>query len=440
MASSKDILDAQRFNRRRLVAAFNSGTPGGREVELQSPIGPLAIGIALTIIILVGAWIFGRFSPALPGNWANGIVITDSDTGAQYFTIDGTLHPVRNQISAQLLAAGPGLDRTTVDSSTLNDIPRGPEIGIVDGPAAVPTPELLANSGWIACPADDAAHVTIGGEVPAGAAIGGALVQHQGTTFLVAEGRRYEIAEADLATVRIALGWEANEITSVGSAWLDLFDLGSPVAPWSFDGAGGAAEMRGALTNAQLGTVVEVPDGQNLRRYLVVAPGTLAQITDFDYQLYVVGGGAQMGNALRASLADIAELTVSTDRFAPADWPSEIPGLEAAGTVPCAVLTESQGQTHSTLIQAVPPTQREVVVAGGTGALVRATSGGALGAIYVVSDAGIAYGLAGNEGDVVQRLGYQLTDVTNVPAPWVRLLPVGPTLSVEAAWATVPLT
>ena len=29
MASNKDILDAQRFNRRRLVTAFVAGAPGG---------------------------------------------------------------------------------------------------------------------------------------------------------------------------------------------------------------------------------------------------------------------------------------------------------------------------------------------------------------------------------------------------------------------------
>ena len=30
MPSNKDILEAQRFNRRRLVTAFTSGTPGGK--------------------------------------------------------------------------------------------------------------------------------------------------------------------------------------------------------------------------------------------------------------------------------------------------------------------------------------------------------------------------------------------------------------------------
>ena len=440
MASNKDILDAQRFNRRRLVAAFNSGLPGGREVELQSPMGPLLIGVALTVIILVGAWIFGRFSPALPSNWANGIVITDSDTGAQYFTIEGTLYPVRNQISAQLLAGGPGVDRPTVNSSALSGIPRGPEVGIIDGPAALPAAEQLANTDWVACPAGDLAHVTIGGEVPTTASIGGALVENAGTTFLIAEGRRYEIAAEDLPAIRIALGWEASVVTPVGSGWVDLFDLGTPVAPWAFEGTGGPANLQGPLANARIGTVVEVPDGQNLRRYLVVAPGTLTQITDFDYQLYAVGGGVEAGNALRASIADIADLTVNTDRVAPTDWPTDIPRLEAPGTVPCAVLSQTQGQSHSTLIQAVPPESSGVVVAGGRGALVRATSGGALGSIHAVSDTGVAYGIAGDEENVVQRLGYQLTDVTNIPAPWVRLLPAGPTLSVEAAWASVPLS
>ena len=40
MPSSKDILEAQRFNRNRLITAFTSGTPDGREVDTPSPVRP----------------------------------------------------------------------------------------------------------------------------------------------------------------------------------------------------------------------------------------------------------------------------------------------------------------------------------------------------------------------------------------------------------------
>ena len=44
MPSSKDILEAQRFNRNRLITAFTSGTPDGREVDTPSPVRPLIFG------------------------------------------------------------------------------------------------------------------------------------------------------------------------------------------------------------------------------------------------------------------------------------------------------------------------------------------------------------------------------------------------------------
>ena len=52
MASNKDILNAQRFNRRRLVTAFISGTPGGRELESKSFVPPLIGGIVISLLIL----------------------------------------------------------------------------------------------------------------------------------------------------------------------------------------------------------------------------------------------------------------------------------------------------------------------------------------------------------------------------------------------------
>ena len=53
MPTSKDILEAQRFNRNRLITAFTSGTPGGREVDTPSPVRPLIVGAVVAIIVCV---------------------------------------------------------------------------------------------------------------------------------------------------------------------------------------------------------------------------------------------------------------------------------------------------------------------------------------------------------------------------------------------------
>ncbi|MFD2674974.1 type VII secretion protein EccB [Gulosibacter bifidus] len=440
MATSKDILDAQRFNKRRLISAFTSGKPGGREVELKSPMGPMLVGAVLTLLILVGAWIFGRFAPALPSNWQNGMFITDSDTGAQFFSIDGTLHPVRNAVSAQLLAEGVTVSRTSVGSSALTDIPRGPEVGIVGAPDSVPKPDSLANTGWAACPAEGGEHLTIGGKPQPTGGVNGSLVSNNERTYLVADGRRYEILEGDLALVRLAFGWDAAEITPVSSNWLDLFEEGERISPWSLDGATDTpVGMTGALSSAKIGTMVEVLDGRTSRYYLVTGKDTLDSMTDFERSMYSTSTGPNTGdNVIRASVGDVSGLKVSPDSPGPSSWPRQVPLLNEEGTIPCAILRGDEKGVRTEVAQATRPEGPGIVIAGGSGALVRATGGGSIGALFVITDVGMAFGLEGAPEDIVQRLGYQMTDITDVPSPWVKLLPQGPTLSTTAAWASVP--
>ena len=53
MASNKDILEAQRYNRRRLITSFVAGSPEGKEVEPQAPTRPFVIGAALAVVMLL---------------------------------------------------------------------------------------------------------------------------------------------------------------------------------------------------------------------------------------------------------------------------------------------------------------------------------------------------------------------------------------------------
>ena len=66
MATHRDLVDAQAFSRRRLVAAFVSGAPGGREVEPVRPGRVLIGGIALSMLLMAGAAIAGFLQGGLP--------------------------------------------------------------------------------------------------------------------------------------------------------------------------------------------------------------------------------------------------------------------------------------------------------------------------------------------------------------------------------------
>ena len=68
MASNKDLLSAQRYQRRRLTTAFSMGLPGGREAEKATTLAPLITGGVIAVIMIAIAAIMGKFAPALPDN------------------------------------------------------------------------------------------------------------------------------------------------------------------------------------------------------------------------------------------------------------------------------------------------------------------------------------------------------------------------------------
>ncbi len=80
---------------------------------------------------------------------------------------------------------------------------------------------------------------------------------------------------------------------------------------------------------------------------------------------------------------------------------------------------------------------RDINVRGGSGALVRASSGGAAGPVIFVSDLGKAHGLGSNPADSLARLGLPENAVSPLPAAWLALIPEGQELTSSAAWETV---
>ena len=69
MATKKDLVEAHAFSRRRLVTAFVSGAPGGREVEPVKPGRVLIGGVALSVLLLAGAAIAGFLLGRPPAQW-----------------------------------------------------------------------------------------------------------------------------------------------------------------------------------------------------------------------------------------------------------------------------------------------------------------------------------------------------------------------------------
>ena len=90
MATKKDLVEAYSFSRRRLVTAFVSGAPGGREVEPSRPGRTIIGGIALAVLMIAGAAVLGILTNRNQSDWEKVGLVSEKETGANY-VIDGGL-------------------------------------------------------------------------------------------------------------------------------------------------------------------------------------------------------------------------------------------------------------------------------------------------------------------------------------------------------------
>ncbi|MCL2315853.1 MAG: type VII secretion protein EccB [Actinomycetia bacterium] len=451
MASNRDILDAQRFNRARVTTAFTSGLPGGRELEPRSSVTPFIVGVVVAALIVVTALVLRRFSPGLPPDWQNDYLFVIQGTGARYYTIDGVMHPVTNITSAKLLTAAGQFHVQEVPASKVDHIPRGPEIGLADAPDDVPSPGSLTDGAWTSCAQSSAVtHTWIadgpGGFVPAAAA----LVSNNNATSLAVGGTRYPIAGNTLSETLTALGLVDAPVHAVKADWLNLLAPANTLGPLTIKGAGDPTDsMPDALAGTVIGSLVLVPGDDGTTGHFVVADADhLVQLTDVAYRLYLIGTGGHpetVGPPVTTTLATMAPLVKANQNTYPAAWPATIGDTVPRAMLPC-VARPMSGDAHAVIQGAIPAASAPaasgpvVTVPGGEGVLLRVSNGSTFGAVRLVADTGFAYGIA-NEADTLGRLGFTADDVLPVPEAWAGLVPPknakAPALSHDTAAATV---
>src|SRR5688500_14851561 len=188
MATKKDLVEAHAFSRRRLVTAFVSGAPGGREVEPVRPGRVLIGGIALSVLLLAGAAIAGFLLGRPPAQWLEtGSFIISKDTGEQYVVLHGGDDPeiqrVPNYVSAQLLLGDAELTPATVRDKYIREVRLGDDLGIEGAPASLPTADALVDDGWTACTAAGAGITVVLEQEPH-------VEELSGSAFLVRSGSR----------------------------------------------------------------------------------------------------------------------------------------------------------------------------------------------------------------------------------------------------------
>lgn len=470
MATKKDLVDAYAFSRRRLVTAFVSGAPGGREVEPARPGRTVVGGVALAVLLVAGAAVAGVFQQRADVDWDQPGLVADDDTGALYVILDDVpgsdqprLRSVVNVTSAQLIL-GSDVEPVEVPGEEIAEREKGPAIGIVNAPATVPGPDDLVASGWTACTATGrGVKVDIATErLVAPAPETGVVVRVGGERYLVATApgtgdvpaRAYSYPlprgtdDRLYSSLRVGIPGDAIEVSR---GWLDLFPPGGPLDERGLDvpgiGERPPADF-GYPRSVRIGDWFE-SDGELL---LVTADG---QVTLTPFAAAVLRDSDFSGYRPRERVVatDRVRFRLTEEPYAGAHWPRDLPDpgepVEATDEV-CAVTDTAAGRPPGVALALEPQgsASAETVEAGtevsvepGSGAVVRSRGWDDAegGAPRLIDDRGIDY-LLRDDGVTVANLGYADVPEVVVPDPWFELFTSGVELSRDAALCPPELT
>jgi type VII secretion protein EccB len=456
VATKKDLVEAYSFSRRRLVTAFVSGAPGGREVEPTRPGRSIVGGLALAVLLIAGAAVAGIFTSNVDPAWAEqpGLVISKEE--AEVFVItesrsDPVLHPILNITSAKLIL-GSDVEPKVIPEEYIAEVEIGSDLGIFGAPYDVPDPSRLVSSGWTSCTdgARGGLRLSLSDDPPVSEAPanGAVLVSVGKETWLIATSRpdrngvvsahRYLVPDArstrqGLVLGALGLGSGTAEVTPVSREWLNLFPQGADISPATLgvapdagqDGAGGSGDARP-------GDLLAV----NGQPYVVLEDGSVVELDEF--AVAVATGSTELPDSATYR-GDIDDLEIDDVGTADTRWPGTT--LQPVFGERCAQLVTEPGAAPVVrLVQdpggdaAASGRQGEsVAVAAGAGAFVLSGgwTDGTRGAPFVIDAKGVAYPL--EDPTAAAQLGYSGVDAPVVPDSWVELFTGGVALSRTAA-------
>ncbi|GAA5142510.1 hypothetical protein GCM10023340_06120 [Nocardioides marinquilinus] len=477
MATKKDLVEAYSFSRRRLVTAFLSGAPGGREVEPNRPGRAIIGGVALAVLLVAGAAVLGILKVPVDIDWTSEDLVSEEGTSADFAVLpdpedDGevVLRPIANVTSAMLLF-GSDVDAREVPADEVAKQTRGPGIGILDAPATPPTTANLIDTGWSACTAqtatDEAGGVRVLVEseqqVQPTPDVSYVVRSEQGL-YLIAESLvgtddrgtprayAYPIPSLSLNEVDTLLsgltGVDPSQPVAVPQAWVELFPSGGLLARSTFGVPNGAVKrswpsadtLPGKARDARVGDVLARGDDS----YVMLPDGSLLALSAFAARLYdnlpPVGGRPSRTYAVQQPPPAVGIQNVTS--LPNVNWPesgtSAVPGSQLCALLdtvpngqPGVVLATTTNESEAASTSETEPI--DVTVESGHGAFVLRGGWNTADAttLALVEERGQVHQLAGSEERV--QLGYGDVDDVVVPDSWLQLFEVGVPLSIDAA-------
>jgi type VII secretion protein EccB len=456
MATKKDLVEAYSFSRRRLITAFLSGAPGGREVEPSRPGRTVVGGLALAVLLVAGAAIASVLASRTPEDWNQvGLIVTRGDQPATYVILEEDdppeLIPVINITSAQLIL-GADVKATSVDQEVVDEETPGIPIGILGAPQTLPRPDRFIESGWTACTDDKVGiAVDVSDEPKVQPTTSKAIVvESAGSYWLIATSSskdrerrayRYPISpdESDQLLLDFDLDQPAEAI-SVPTSWLALFPEGGEIGPAGFNVPHfGHRAANSPVPGARVGDYVVQGD----RGAMVVDDGW-QPLDEFALAVLENASFKHGPNPLDVALPT----TVLESSYSSSFWPDS--AVRPLNSPPCAQLDVAAGRIPHVALAgqptgdavspeqgtdgAIPADDRDVTLDRGHGAFVQVGTWDETesDSTVVVDPLGKAYPLVGGP-ITLEKLGYDLSTAPVVPDEWAGLFDEGVALSTSAA-------
>lgn len=477
MSVQRDQVDAQKYVHRRVVNALLTSDADTQQTPLRSVARATVVSMILGALIVGGFLAYGFISKGGNTGWQEeGSVVIAEETGTRYVYLDGLLHPVANLTSARLISGSGATDPVYVSANSIATAPRGAPLGILGAPDAMPAPEDLVHEPWSACSALTATSsgelapvVQVGPGTPGGAQAllpdEAVLVGVEGSEQLVWAGARWRLGDSEM--VLTAFNEPAATPVDVGTAWVNAVPAaGTRLEAPDIPGHGEPGAMvAGVPTLVGQVFVTELADGEQY--YLAVAdgllpvPSPLAALILADPRNTALYADGRV-EAIATDAAAVTAVGLSQASPPAEGLPEELPVILNADLSEHAGLcvTYAGSEEAADLVVSVvdplelvstagagsePPTGAAVDYAlsdrvgmtPGTGALVRAQTpdGGGTGTVYVVTDQGVKYPVAGAEA--LDALGYDGVTPDPLPRELLDVIPTGPSLDPLAARTVV---
>lgn len=473
MASRRDQFQSYQFSVRRVISSLVLHETDPAQPPLRRMSGATFGSVMVAVLVLAVAGVIGILKPSNVTTWRNGgTVIVVKETGARYVwmadqkTGKHYLYPVTNFASAALLAGS--TQTTTVSQKDLLGVPRGPELGLHDGPDTLPPTDRMLGPPWTLCslPAE-----TISGELVPNTALVVGRPRTTGTPieqsaillrdiernklYLVWHGHAFPIPSQ--APVLEGLTMRGQPQIQVGTAWLSALPAGKPLATPSVAGRGRHTDL--IPGGATVGEVRSVRSAGGVLYYLVRQHDILAitpvqaQITlaDPTVRQVVYGGRTPHARPLAPAVANSVprhNLPAPDPTDPPATKPS-MAGVNSDQSTVCASFANA-GLVPDVAVQAAvegaelaPATEQRtqngtvlanrVRVEPGWGAVVESMSSptASSGSLFLVTDEGRRYAFA--DDNALTALGYQNVTPVKMPAALVARIPAGDALDPQAA-------